>query len=114
MNIELLQSICKTLPAVTEDIKWNDHLCFLIGDKMFCVGSLSENFSCSIKVSDEDFVLLTERNDIIPAPYMARYKWVLISNPNALTLQEWELYIHKSYQLIKSKLPKKVLKELGI
>ncbi|MCO4291964.1 MmcQ/YjbR family DNA-binding protein [Solitalea sp. MAHUQ-68] len=114
MNIEILQNLCKTLPAITEDIKWEDHLCFLIGNKMFCVGSLSENFSASLKVSDEDFVSLTERNGIIPAPYMARYKWILISDPNALSVQEWEYYIQHSYELIKNKLPKKVLKELGL
>ncbi|AFD05849.1 MmcQ/YjbR family DNA-binding protein [Solitalea canadensis] len=107
MNIETLQTICSAFPKVTEDIKWGDHLCFLIGEKMFCVGSLSTNFTCSFKASDEDFVTLTERPSIIPAPYMARHKWVLIEEPSALTLQEWEFYVTKSYQLVKSKLPKK-------
>ena len=31
MDIETLRTICQDLPHVTEDIKWGDDLCFLIG-----------------------------------------------------------------------------------
>ena len=39
MDIEKLRAICKALPAVTEDIKWEHDLVFSIGGKMFCVAS---------------------------------------------------------------------------
>jgi hypothetical protein len=35
MNSEDLQGICEKLKGVTEDIKWEDHLCFNVGKKMF-------------------------------------------------------------------------------
>jgi len=33
MNIEDVQSLCKQLPDVTEDIKWGSDLCFNVGGK---------------------------------------------------------------------------------
>jgi len=34
MNIEEVQSLCKQLPVLTEDIKWGSDLCFGVGGKM--------------------------------------------------------------------------------
>lgn len=34
MNRKALQHLCKSLPHVTEDIKWGDDLCFCIGAKL--------------------------------------------------------------------------------
>ena len=59
MDIETIRNICKSLPSVTEDIKWGDDLCFMIGGKMFCVAVLNTPFKVSFKVSDEEAILLT-------------------------------------------------------
>jgi predicted DNA-binding protein (MmcQ/YjbR family) len=114
MNIETLGKFCKSLPAVTEDIKWGNDLCFSVGGKMFCVMGLIKPHSASFKVTDEEFDELTSQPGITPAPYVAKYKWVLVSEGNKLSKKDWEQYIRQSYELIKSKLPKKILKELGI
>jgi predicted DNA-binding protein (MmcQ/YjbR family) len=37
MEIEDLEKICKSFKGVTEDIKWEDHLCFNVGNKMFLI-----------------------------------------------------------------------------
>ena len=37
IQIEDLQNLAKKLPEVTEDIKWENHLCMCIDDKMFFV-----------------------------------------------------------------------------
>lgn len=42
MIIEDIQTICKSLPGVTEDIKWGHDLVFSIGGKMFCVVGLDQ------------------------------------------------------------------------
>ena len=55
MDIESLQAICNKFPGVTEDIKWENHLCFSIAGKMFCIASLEVPLTCSLKVKDEDF-----------------------------------------------------------
>jgi len=113
MSIEQLRKLCLSLPHTTEDVKWDNDLCFLIGEKMFCVTGLEGSFSASFKVKDEEFNKLIEMDGMIPAPYLARYKWVLVENSSTLTKNEWELYISQSYEMIKSKLPKKILAQLG-
>ena len=113
MNIEHLREFCLSLPNVTEDVKWDDNLCFLIGGKIFCITGLDGPFTVSLKVRDEEFDELASSTHIIPAPYLARYKWVLVEKPGRLTKKEWGHYITQSYNLIKSKLPKKILNQLG-
>lgn len=108
MNTEKLRAFCLSLPGATEGVKWEDHLCFMIAEKMFCITGMTDQSNVSIKTSDEDFELLCERNGIIPAPYMARNKWVSIEKRSALRQKEWEHYLTQSYELIKSKLPKKI------
>jgi len=112
MTIEQLRNLCLSFPQATEDIKWGNDLCFSIGGKMFCVSSMMEPLTVSFKASDEDFEELTATNDIIPAPYLARYKWVYVQNPMRFSKKEWEHYVRQSYELIRGKLPKKILKKL--
>ncbi|QEE50352.1 hypothetical protein FUA48_12415 [Flavobacterium alkalisoli] len=113
MTIEELQNICATLPGVTYDIKWEDHLCFNVGEKMFLITSPdSVPHNASFKVSADDFEELTQREGIIPAPYLARYKWVQADDINRFTKKEWEKYLPAAYQLVFDKLPAKVKKEI--
>jgi predicted DNA-binding protein (MmcQ/YjbR family) len=112
MDIDTLRSICKKLPSVTEGIKWGNDLCFMIAEKMFCVAMLDGQLKISIKVPDEEFGELCNSPSIIPAPYSARYKWILVESPNVFNKKQWEHYIAQSYQLVKAKLPKKKLSEL--
>jgi predicted DNA-binding protein (MmcQ/YjbR family) len=114
MNIEVLRKICSSLPAVTEDVKWGNDLVFSVGDKMFCVASLEPPFSCSFKVPDDEFDELSNQNGFMPAPYMARAKWVLVTDPANLNKKQWQEYIKQSYELVKIKLTKKLREKLGI
>lgn len=113
MNIEDIRNIALTHKGTLEDIKWENHLCFTIGTKMYLV-TCPDSFpiTASIKVNDENFELLTTREGIIPAPYMARHKWVFIDDIAKIPLQEWEVLIQESYDLIFSKLTGKVKKEI--
>jgi predicted DNA-binding protein (MmcQ/YjbR family) len=114
MNIEMLRKICSSLAAVTEDVKWGNDLVFSVGDKMFCVASLEPPFSCSFKVPDDEFDELSNQNGFMPAPYIARAKWVLVTDPSRLDKKRWERYIKQSYELVKTKLTKKLREKLGI
>jgi len=114
VDIETLTKICKELSSVTEDIKWANDLCFLIGGKMFCVMSLETPLKVSFKVKDEEFDELSGSNGIIPAPYVARYKWILVEDVSVFNKQKWEHYIRQSYELVKQKLPKKVLTQINL
>jgi predicted DNA-binding protein (MmcQ/YjbR family) len=84
-----------------------------VGEKMFCITTIDDGAEdVSIKVSDDDFNTLTERDGIIPAPYMARNKWVRVERYKYLKPKEWPHYLRESYELIKSKLPKKLRESL--
>lgn len=74
---------------------------------MFCVISLDTLLKVSFKVSDDEFDEMSNSVGIIPAPYAARHKWILVENVNVLSLKKWEYYIGQSYKLVKSKLSKK-------
>jgi predicted DNA-binding protein (MmcQ/YjbR family) len=105
MKSEFIRDICLQLPGVREDIKWGHDLCFLVGEKMFCVTGIEGDFGVSIKVKDDEFDELTARHGIIPAPYLARYKWIYLNDPDSLSNREWKHYLTQSYELVKSKLP---------
>jgi len=114
MTIAEIRDICLSFKAVTEDIKWGDHLCFNIGGKMFLV-TAPDNVpvSASFKTSDEDFEILPNRAGFIPAPYMAKNKWIFVDDINRFSKKEWELHLRKSYDSILSKLSLKFQKEVS-
>jgi predicted DNA-binding protein (MmcQ/YjbR family) len=114
MDIEVIQKFCLSLPSATEDIKWDHNLVFSVGGKMFCIASLEPPFQYSFKVEDNQFEELILKDGFMPAPYMAKAKWVLVTNPAKLNNKEWTKAIRKSYELVRAKLSKKVRIELGI
>lgn len=81
---------------------------------MFAVTGTDGPFTVSFKVTPEQFGELTTRDGIVPAPYMARNFWVLVEKESQLTETEWEQYLQQSYELVKSKLTKKLQRELDI
>lgn len=113
MTIEQLQQICEAFTGVTTDIKWENHLCFNVGGKMFMITAPDEvPVNASFKASDEDFEQLTEREGFIPAPYLARYKWVKVDDISRFTAAEWKQYARQAYQMVYDKLPAKVRREI--
>jgi predicted DNA-binding protein (MmcQ/YjbR family) len=115
MNIEDIQTICRQLPAVTEDIKWGHDLVFSIGGKMFCVAGLDQSpVTASFKVTDEEFEEMCNRPGFKPAPYVAKYKWVWIDDITKMKKTEWKKYLQQSYALVSAKLPIKLKKQLGL
>ena len=115
MNIEDIQMLCRQMPFVTEDIKWGHDLVFSIGGKMFFVVELDHYPTiASFKVKDEEFEELCNRDGFRPAPYVAKYKWVLIQDIGKIKMHDWKLFIKQSYDLIKDKLPAKIKKQLGL
>jgi predicted DNA-binding protein (MmcQ/YjbR family) len=111
MKAEFIREICLAFHDVKEDIKWGHDLCFLTGDKMFCVTGIEGDFGVSFKVKDEVFEELTSREGIIPAPYLARYKWVYVTDPATFSRKEWTQYLQQSYSLIKARQRTKTVKK---
>jgi predicted DNA-binding protein (MmcQ/YjbR family) len=114
VTIDDIKSICKNLPAATEDVKWGADLCFCVGAKMFCVTGLDQApVSASFKVKDEEFEEVAARQNFRPAAYVARYKWVTVDDVSKITKKELEQFIRQSYDLVRNKLPKKTRESLG-
>jgi len=114
MDIEILRSVCLSFPIVTEDVKWETNLCFCVGGKIFCIANLEPPHTFSFKVTDAEFDELSGSDGFKTAPYLARAKWVLVADSSKLSRKDLKKYLQQSYDLIKSKIPKKQRKELGI
>ena len=114
MNIELLQQICLSFPAVTEDVKWESNLCFCICSKIFCIANLEPPHTFSFKVTEDEFDELSNSIGFKPAPYLAKAKWVLVVDSARLNRRDLEKYLRQSYELIKSKISKKMRLESGL
>lgn len=115
MTLEDIRKICLSLPATSEEVKWENDLCFMIGKKMFLVTSLDKSpVAASFKTNQEDFTTFSERPGFQPAPYLARYGWIMVEDIELISEAEWKDLIQQSYDLVLSKLPAKVRKSLGV
>jgi predicted DNA-binding protein (MmcQ/YjbR family) len=114
MNIDWIRNLCLSFPHTTEQIQWGDDLVFKVAGKIHAITVLrpAETWLC-FKVSPDKFAELTERPGIIPAPYMARAKWVALETKNALSSDELALLLRESYDLVVAKLPKKTIEALA-
>jgi predicted DNA-binding protein (MmcQ/YjbR family) len=114
MDIEQVHAYCLSFPHVTEEVLWGNDLVFKIGGKMFAVIGLdpSSDHCMSLKCTPEKFAELTERNGIVPAPYVARYHWVALESFTALGAKELKSLLRNAYDLVFEKLPKKLRAQL--
>lgn len=112
LHRDRLLTFCRSLPHATEDVKWGADLCFSIGAKMFAVFGLEGGATFSCKATEEAFHALTSSSDgaIVPAPYVARYFWILVKDPKALSDEQAEALLGESYELVHAALPAKVRK----
>jgi len=114
MKLDGVRQICRSLPGVTEDIKWGADLAFSVGGRMFAVVCVDPPHPISFKCSPEDFGELAERPGLIPAPYLARAQWVQEQElGNALDRAELERLLRAAYELIRAKLSKSAREALG-
>ena len=107
MTIDTIRTICRSLPGVTEDVKWGNDLCFCVSGKMFAAMDLNPPHSIGFKCTPDDFGTLTDRPGIRPAPYLARAMWVQEETlGEALDRKEMERLLRSAYELVVAKLPK--------
>ena len=115
-GFEALRALAATLPGATEDIKWGADLVFSVGAKMFCVFLLDNGkaTTCAFKVDDDRFLELTGVPGVIPAPYLARAKWVQVKPGHALASADLDKLLRRSHALVAAKLTRKLQVELGV
>lgn len=106
MHVEEIRKYCLAFPEATENLQWGDDLCFKIRGKIFAIVDLDNPRLC-FKCTPETFADLTEREDIHPAPYVGRYKWVMLDRLDAVGNGELKGLIRDSYEIVRKKAPKR-------
>ena len=108
MDVDGIRKHCLSFPHTMEMVEWEADLVFKVGGKMFAVPPLEvAPVRLSFKCTPENFLELCERPGIIPAPYMARARWVALETLNAVSESELRDLLMQSYQLVWERLPKK-------
>jgi len=115
MDVEWVRNLCLSFPRVTEQEVWENDLTFKVAGKMFAHSVLiPAPVWLSFKASPESFAELTERAGIIPAPYLARAKWVALETKDALPPDELAQLLRASYDMVVAKLPRKTQAGLAV
>jgi predicted DNA-binding protein (MmcQ/YjbR family) len=106
MSVDSIREFCLSFPKATEKLQWGDDLCFKIGGKIFAMLGLDNPRLC-FKCTPEVFAELIEREDVRPAPYVGRYKWVMLDRLDAVGWEELRELIGQSYEMVAAKVPKR-------
>lgn len=110
MNVDSIRAHCLSFPHAVEKLQWDDALCFKVGKKVggkiFTIVGL-DNLRVCFKCTPEIFAELIEREDIRPAPYVGRYKWVMLDRLDALRDDELKDLIRQSYEMVAANAPRK-------
>ena len=108
MDLDWLRKECLALPHTTEHVQWENHLVFKVGGKMYAVASFEPGpVWLSVKASDDDFYGLPDGERVIPAPYLARAKWIALTSNTSLPPDEVRRLLRQAYELVFAKLPRK-------
>jgi len=116
MYIEWLRDYCLGFPGATEEVQWEDHLLFKVGGKIFVIAAMNnaaENIM-SLKSDPEEFDELVEIEGVVPAPYLAKSKWIAVKKNCRLKPGELKALIKTSYELVFDKLPKKIKQSIDV
>jgi predicted DNA-binding protein (MmcQ/YjbR family) len=112
MTLDRFRQLCLKQPGATEQIQWGVDAVFKVGGKMFAVACTDfsqypDAKKCSFKCDETAFAELCEHEGVVPAPYLARAKWVALDTWSALPDREIGELVGKSYALVRAGLTKK-------
>ena len=117
MDVAALKRHCRALPGSVETLHGepSNILVYEVGGKRFAYFKTSEpeRWRFSFKVAPERFLELTDQPGIIPAPYMARSRWISVTEPQRFGTDELAALILDAYVLVRAKLTKKLQATLG-
>ncbi|MEP0521704.1 MAG: MmcQ/YjbR family DNA-binding protein [Hyphomicrobiales bacterium] len=123
MTLDEYNAFCGSLIGTTSVVQWGGSHVWKVGGKMFAISDLGSGsakaasdspIALAIKCGDMSYRMLTELNGIIPAPYLARAKWVRVEADAEFSDDDRKAYIAEAHRIIGEKLSKKMQKELGL
>ena len=116
MNIEDYRTFCLTLNGATESMPFDEKaLVFSVKGKMFTLTNSIDTFELiNVKCEHEEAIELRERySAVIPGFHMNKKYWNSIEMDGSISDEQIQKWIVNSYQIIVSKLPKKMQAELN-
>lgn len=117
MNRAEFDTYCRSLKAATNVVQWGDASVWKVGGRIFAICSHwgeGEQQKISFKCSDLSYRILCELPGVVPAPYLARAKWVQITTDEAMSDADIRDYIRTAHEIISAKLTRAVRAELGL
>ena len=108
MTPKQVEAVALALPGATLSIQWGDDRVYKVGGKMFAAMGGGKAPSLSFKCTDLAYEMLIQRAGIIPAPYLARAKWVQLEKLSAMDNAEVKARLAEAHRLVVEKLPKKL------
>lgn len=117
MDQNEFDKFCVRLPATENVIQWGNASVWKVGGKIFAICSVwgeGAGQKIGFKCSDLSYAMLIEQNGIIPAPYLARAKWVQVQDVNAMSDDDLRAYILQAHKIITAKLTRAKRSELGL
>jgi predicted DNA-binding protein (MmcQ/YjbR family) len=114
---EPFEALIGSLRAAEIVRQWGDASVGKIGGKMFAIYwplAADGVGGIAFKCSDISFQMLPELSGVIPAPYLARAKWVRVTPGSDLSDADIRAYVKEAHRLIASRLPRKLQGELGV
>lgn len=110
MNIEQLIEYCMSFAATTAEFPFDQKtLVMKVHGKMFLLVDVESPDSINVKCDPEKAVELRESfSSVEPGYHMNKKHWNTIQLNGELNKQELEYWIKHSYELVVSKLPKKL------
>jgi predicted DNA-binding protein (MmcQ/YjbR family) len=108
-DADWIRGLCLSLPDAAEKLQWGENLCFKVRGKIFAIVDLSQGnlTPITLKCAPEKFHEFLEIEGISQAPYVGRYKWILLETSNVLPSSELDALIRQSYDLVAAKAPKR-------
>lgn len=95
--------------------QWGDASVAKVGGRIFAIFSVEgPTPTISFKCSDMAFELLPEVRGCRPAPYLARAKWIAVTEGGALSAEEVSAYIVEAHRIIAGRLPRALREGLGL
>jgi len=102
---------CRALPGVTMVVQWGADGVYKVGGRIFAVVGPD---GVSFKATDIAFEALTQSGRAIPAPYLARAKWVRFDSLAELDDGEMTDWLATAHALVAAKLTRAQRREIGL
>lgn len=114
MNIEEFRNYCVSKYGSTEEFPFDDKvLVFKVKGKIFALVDVDLFQSINLKCDPEKAIALREKYDAVqPGYHMNKKHWNTIEMDGTLGDNEIKHWINHSYELVVSKLPKRLREEV--